>query len=443
MGFYIEELIKLIYHTPFNPIVHVTGGRVVSAEVVTFWDTMKKYVTPKFTLPNDTRTLWDFPCVRLFDYFIHESETPILMYSQTLLMDAWEGVDWHALSDMFFRDRTLEWLNQLMQLIELLFLRSVDLVKKADQDLDVIDHALYRTTRVPGEEEEKEAVEIDHRMKGDDDDTKNEEEEEEEAVGVFEVGKCNHAYLYDVETTYMYLVQNIYQCRHDIELPFIQLTKPMLQTVHDLKQIIRKHMERVAEDEVVKQRRLFYESLVATDAHVRIHKRRIPYNQMPEMREVLIYKNEKIYQQHCTTVQEIFAPRPYNERVIENTSWDAMFVMFCRSIKEGDPLKPILRPLRLDIKSPSTLISEVSIRYSRLSTRWVLQVMGESTSSYSLLELFVYFRYQSLSINKVGGYQRVDTLDPLLGITHVNNEEEEEEAPLLEVNDINQNDDEE
>lgn len=447
----VLSLIKevLIPHLlePFDTNMIIFKGKPRSQGCNRFWKGISDYLKKvPLIMPEDERSLNHFPLVRLENHFYHDKErsVPIFKLSQRSIFDIWEGLEWHVLSNPFFKARTKQWLKQVLMLIELLLYRTIEIGSTDDQDTFVLNHEQYSEiieAREPNEDEDEplQTFEVDENG-----------EEVVQKPTVFESAKVNYAYFLDMECIFTHTMQHIFmhhQYINEMNTDTIRIARLDNDELHEnLKKKVFRYAERIGEENLVADRKFFYESLVTTASHIRIHRRRHPFDQRPTSAGVLIGKHPSIYTVHCKKKHEILTPRKSEDKTIETASLDSMFQMYCRSCKEGDPLAGLVTkhlfngpnksygpPNEEEIKIESQV---PRIFYSKLLAQWVLIVdppnganqeeeeeefdaypvvtVEDSTFTYchpSLMMLFVFFRERFRDKYKSVGKHRFDTID--------------------------------
>lgn len=261
--------------------------------------------------PSDTRSLNDFPLVKIKKFMIHDKDEPILTYDQLSLWDALEGVVWHLVSDVFWKKRNGEWVRQCLQLVELLFMRCRVISDYRDAPLNVLNVRRYRDEYELNNNEEAIAAHVTWKF-------------------LFETSEL--------------IIQALRTCcdekaHWDRVDPIVVSQEPV--TV--LRKYIRTSSSSQREESVIIIRREYLENLFFVPAYERIFRLSNRNSSRIKTREVLVYKNDRLYDvnDHIHSKAEILAARRINderEQIMQRVSIDSLLSDLVRSQKWKLPI---------------------------------------------------------------------------------------------------------
>jgi len=357
-----KALAKLLADVDFDRNVLWEETRETCKFTNEFWEIAIKNVADQ---TDDPRSLADFPLVKLRDPFKHDTNEPILQYHQQSAWDALEGLQHHVLSDVYWKQRTKEWLHQCLELLELLYIRCKVLANMEDAPLTVLNVKEYRTEYVIDPASDVKAATV------------------------------TRGFIMDVAFSTVQILETSFQ-----EKEYWEEKHRIIEDVDTVAicKHIRKECSKTDEAIIVRQRREYYEKLIMMpcDSVIFHRKNRFAYRTKP--REILVNKNDFIYDdtEHCTTKPEVLVPRRHmNERetIMERISMDAMFTAM---------IKPFKWPA-------------LPIKYIRTMGLWRLE-MTDVVYFESLLEAFVYYR----RIRVQNGDTKHTGLDAYLTLTQTN-----------------------
>lgn len=314
-------------------------GRVMTISCNRFWIN----VVP--TLPvncADTRALRHFIHLRILPQWVCDAAKPILHYSQREIVLLVEGLEWHAGSDIYFRNRTPVWQKQVFQLMELCMLRCVYFFRLGECPVDVLDSDEHRDVN--------------------------------STFGKIEFATVNYAYLFEMETLMTGTFVSCYESRHPIPLgPPVHIDR--------VRSFVFGYAEKMGEPDIRRTRRDYYHELIVTPAQRAVHYHRVPFDINPSLRTILAYKHEAIAGDAVTSKDEILGQKSGIDAMI---SMDSMFTFYCRSLKRksGDPLHAL-----------RDLPGYPKVHFNRLHALWVLEIDPHTIIGYySLVELYVFMR---------------------------------------------------
>jgi hypothetical protein len=295
-----------------------------------FWKIADEHV---IVPTDDKRSLAEFPLVGLKECFIHEKTLPILNYGQQALYDVLEGLQLHMLSDVYWKQRSPAWIHQCLQLLELIFIRCTAISNEPNASLALLNMKEYRVMY-----------------------------EMELTTNVI-AAYVNREFLFDMGEMIIMILETCYE-----EMPYWDENPLMIVEHEDVSALykhIRKDCSKLRDEIVTRHRRVYYEHMMLTKSDERIFSRRDKFAYRTKAREILVNKNDHVYddKEHCASKVEVLAPRRIQhprERIMEQISMDAMFDYMISTFKWELPMKYVrtMALWRLKIEGDPALFFE-------------------------------------------------------------------------------------
>jgi len=397
---------------PNNSNYSAHHGIDVCESMFTFVKIAARYHKSDATI-DDPRTLNNFPLIFIEQFWVHregkDEWIPIMRMDMNQLLDTFQGVLWHVLSDVFFRKRTDEWWEQVLRLVHLIFnascfifnnehdLKRINVKEYCDtRTINFLEDGLsnttdavqkkmagYRSDEEEDDERGRKRIKLKHQARDMTIPTTKqlealEAERLRKAQSEITVGYINPAWLFDMDTMMTYFWREAFL--------FETLPRPIDVPSPDLS-YIREWLEYriglVDKAESVRFRRMWYDDLIVNDCYRRVFMRKSPYNTRPASREVIIGLQDALHLTHCETFDSIMKKQVKGDsNTMYRLSTDAMFFKIAQTFSNvsGDPCKAVYR------KTSSYVDSMPCIYRDAIRGSWVVCItydMRYATDSFT------------------------------------------------------------
>jgi hypothetical protein len=348
--------------------IKTVGGRERCDSMVTF----ALCATARVDKTDSMKTLEDFPLVKIHDCFLHDSIPIMRMYLQQA-SSLMEGLQWHVCSDIFFTGRTEAWWKQVMELFRLLTSRCFQFIQ-GEWEAPILNVKEYRVEhkRLVG----RQAEEVDlseYRFEEEDEEKRKrmkmssstktttttatviirEGEEKKEVKPVhLAMAVVSETYLYDQDCR----ITSMWNTAFDHDYYPLPPSIGVVDIANFVSWLLGKYIQEIKEDEVLRFRRIWLEDLIVTDSYRRIHKRISPLTEKPASREIIIYKNDQLYDDMLKTYptsRKDVQTKPATGNAKKNNliyriSVDSMFFLYAKSLhpNPGDVCEAVYRKNR-------------------------------------------------------------------------------------------------
>lgn len=266
---------------------------------------------------DDPRRLADFPLIKMKRWWMH-MQPPVSRMSMREITDALFGLEWALCSDMFHTNRQQAWFDQFVDLFVLVRNRLFCLYTQ-DHDAEVLDVKEYAA--YPTKKAQKAEVQYDY-----DSDTESRAPPRKRMKDTSRRAVCtvNDDWIHDVNTA-MRAIEDALFTRHKLVHDLIPIPKdPRVKAQRD-RDVEEVH--HVKDNTVLNYRRKWYYDLVVTASHLRVHRRRFPFDRRSDGKAVLVKKSEELVEEGQPESMEDIVVPPLSSAIARMNSDALMFFL--------------------------------------------------------------------------------------------------------------------
>ena len=278
---------------------------------------------------DDSRLLSDFPLVQLAKRFIHEP-CPISRMTQQSATHALEGLEWHMFSDIFFHERSEDWLDQCTALLNLLINRIFTIIQ-GDLEPEIINVKAYRNiTRTQNLKRIYDGYDSD-----------NEKQKIDLSEYELDIANVNEAYIFDMDTLISTMKRRLFERTEHIILPKPSLSK--------LRCYVYNEIQRQKDINVVQAYKAWYEELIVSPTYTRIYRRNHGLTRLLRTSQVFMSKYDPF--KMPTSTLDIITPTTERRVDMMRLATDSMFAYVSKqnnkvvqdALKHGEIYRDALR----------------------------------------------------------------------------------------------------
>lgn len=339
------------------------------------------YCIMRITIPRQVDYhphLRDFPLVRILDKWqFNIYDGPVYNMTQEMITNTLMGLEWHMMNDLYFENRTDEWLQQCKQLFQIIKSKLAFLCTDT-HTIDVLDMSDYRE-ECASDAESVVVVNYD----SDEEVYREQLAQKNDTIdySIYEIKTVtvNPAYVFLCDTYVTSIDLALY--RHYMADKFqnsIEINVGAFRTW------LYERMREMNEAHVCNFQTTWYESIVVSDTYKRIHRYKYGIYDLCNKRHILLLHNEDCLMPPITTFNEITTRPIINAKKRIHLTSDAVFV--CYTMTFGAIIKILLWE-KLGIPDG------IYIYRDKIRNMWVYQLdANERWIAASLIEAFIGLR---------------------------------------------------
>lgn len=324
-----ELALQALHHSqwPFLKTPSYKDGILQCSSIITFLCWMHS-----IPMVESDVSLSSFPLVQLHERWTHDlyMDCPISTLSLTVIMSTLEGLEWLMFSDIFFTARTPEWIHQVRELKSRLVVRISDLIRH-ESDPDILNIDSYVTLTKKGEllsshggaaegydsdEEVRKNKRLNVSKHGD--------------LGKYDLDTAepNSIFLFDVDTMLTNLSLQLFH--------FDTLPEPLvvpIPSVEKLRTWVFTKIYTLNKIKVVQGYSAWVEKILISESHTRVFQRTTGFTRAPNLRHLLVTKNEKVVDDLPTSLDDIIIPRVRHSQIWRRLGSDSMLVYLSQQLE--------------------------------------------------------------------------------------------------------------